>query len=164
VFDTARSTIATLASQFDAHALDGADAALAVRELGLIKRLVDGMLAKAANRVHETAAHVGSGERDAAYFVAYAAGIEANEARRAMVTAWQLESLPAVDAAVRDGRLSARHAELIADTAAAHPESEQRLLAAAKVGTRALRDACQQVQANNENPTERAKRQHASRA
>jgi hypothetical protein len=129
----------------------------------LIKRLADGMLAKAANRALTTAAHLETGERDAAHFVADAVGMSAGEARRAIATASQLESLPTVDAAVRGGRLSARQAEMIADTATAHPGFERRLLTAAKLGDRALKDACQRVRANNENAQERSKRQHESR-
>jgi hypothetical protein len=120
-------------------------------------------LAKAANRVHDTAAFLESGERDAAHFVARNVGSSLPEAQRAIATASQLESLPVIDAAVRDGRLSARQAERIAATATAHPGCEKGLLAAAKVGDKALKNACQRVRANNEPPADRAKRQHASR-
>jgi hypothetical protein len=164
VFDTFRAEAATLASQFDAGSLDAADAATAVRELGVVLRLVQGMLGKAANRVHETAAFLGTSERDAAHFVARTVGVHLGEAQRAIMTAHQLESLPATDVAVRDGRLSARHAELIAKTATAYPGSEQRLLTAAKLGERALKDACQRVQANNKDPEARAQRQHEARS
>jgi hypothetical protein len=163
VFDTLRCAAEDLASQFDAGSLDAADAATAVRELGVVLRLVQGMLGKAANRVHDTGAFLSSGERDAAHFVAGTVGLSTGEARRAILTAHQLESLPAVDAAVRDGQLSARQAELIAKTATAYPGSETRLLTAAKLGERALQDACQQVQANNDNPNARTKRQHETR-
>jgi hypothetical protein len=163
MFDTLHTEAGALASQFDVRLLDGAGAVDAVRTLGSIKRFVDGMLAKAASRVHDTAAHVGSGERDAAAFVAHTVGVEVGEARRAMATASRLEDLPATDAAVRDGRLSARHAELIAETATIYPEMEKRLLAAAKLGTRALKDACQRVQADHEDPAARSKRQRDAR-
>jgi hypothetical protein len=163
MFGTVRSQLETFAAEFDAGSLDGPAVAGAVRELGLIRRLVDGMLAKAANRALETSAHLATGERDAAHFVADAVGMSSGEARRAIATASQLESLPAVDAAVRAGRLSARQAEMIADTATAHPGNERRLLTAAKLGDRALKDACQRVRANNENPAERSKRQHEAR-
>jgi hypothetical protein len=163
MFGPVLASAETAARTFDPGSLDGAGAASAVHELGRIKRLVEGMLARAANRVHETAAHIGSGERDAAHFVALAVGVRADEARRAMATASQLTALPATDAAVREGRLSAQQAALIAGTATAYPETERRLLAAAKLGTRALKDACQRARANNEEPAERSRRQHASR-
>jgi hypothetical protein len=163
VFGTLRSTTEALAAQFDAHSLDASDAAAAVRELGLIKRLVDGMLSKAANRVHDTAAHLATGERDAASFVANAVGVDVTDARRAIVTASQLEALPETDAAVRDGRLSAQHAALIANTASVYPDVEKRLLAAAKLGTRALKDACQRAQADRENPADRSRRHREAR-
>jgi hypothetical protein len=163
VFDTLLADVQTLASQFDARSLDGEHAAAALRELGLVKRLVDGMLSKAANRVHDTAAHLGSGERDAASFVAHAVGVSTNEAHRVITTAHQLESLPVTDAAVRDGRLSASQAALIANMASQYPKAERQLLTAAKLGNQALKDACQRVQANNENAAERSKRQHSAR-
>jgi hypothetical protein len=156
--------VESLAVRFDAGALDAPGAACAVRELGLIKRLVDGMLAKAANRVHDTAGFLETGERDAAHFVARNVGSSVNEAQRTIVTASQLESLPAIDAAVRDGRLSARQAERIASTATAHPGCEKRLLAAAKIGDKALHDACQRVRAERDDPAARSKRQHETRS
>jgi hypothetical protein len=163
VFDLLCAEAEALASQFDARSLDACGAADAVRALGLVLRLVQGMLGQAANRAHDTAAYLATGERDAPHFVANAVGVSTNEARRVIATASQLESLPATAAAVSEGRLSALHAELIAQTAAAHPESEKRLLTAAKLGTAALKDACLKAQANSENPAQRSKRQHASR-
>jgi hypothetical protein len=163
VFDTLRAEAEALASHFDAGSLDASSAADAVRELGVVLRLVQGMLGKAANRVHDTGGFLESGERDAAHFVALTVGVSTGEAQRAILAAHQLESLPTTDAAVRDGRLSARQAELIAKTATAHPGSEKRLLTAAKLGDKALHDACQRVRANNEDSEARSERQHETR-
>jgi hypothetical protein len=59
--------------------------------------------------------------------------------------------------------VSIQQAARIAHTATTHPGSERRLLAAAKQGNQALKDACLRVQQNNEVPAERSKRQHATR-
>src|SRR5689334_9984807 len=121
------------------------------------------MLGKAANRVHDTAAHLASGERDAAHFVARAVGTSLGVARGAIATAAKLEALPATDALVREGRLSSRQAELIANTAALHPDAEERLLAAADLGTKALQDACLNVPAAGTDPAKLIDRQQRSR-
>jgi hypothetical protein len=156
-------TLEDFARTFDACALDGAASAAMLDRLGVIRRLVDGLVAKSANRAHETAAFLESGDRDTVHFVARTVGVSAGEARAAIATASELDALPAVDAAVREGRLSARQTERIATTATAHPGCEKRLLAAAKIGDKALKDACQRVRAEREDPAERSKRQHRSR-
>jgi hypothetical protein len=78
-------------------------------------------------------------------------------------TAKKLEKLPAIDAAVRAGRLSARQAELVADAAARHPEAEAALLAAAAEGMVPLKDACVRARADAEDRDARAARHHAAR-
>ena len=54
---------------------DGAVGALA--ELAMIRRLVDGMIAKTAKRVADTNAHATHAERNAATFVARTLGVSA---------------------------------------------------------------------------------------
>ena len=117
-------TLGDLARDFDPGRLSGPDAARMVVELGAIRRLADGMLAKAARRVDTTAAFLKTGDADAAKFVARVVGIETGEARGAIALARQLDELPATDAAVRSGELSARQAQLIADAVALNPAAE----------------------------------------
>ena len=122
MFDTLTSTrtaLERLASGFEPGTLTGEQAVRVVTELGVIRRLVDGMLGGAAKRVEETSAHAASGARDAAHLYARAVGSDASEARRAITTAKRLERLPETAAAVQEGRLSARQAELVADAATA---------------------------------------------
>src|SRR4051812_13916290 len=97
-----------VARAFDGWALSGSESVRVVEELGAIRRQVDGMLGKAAKRMEDTAAHSRHGERDAASFAARKIGVPPGEVKRAISTAKQLEDLPSVDAAVRDGKLSAR--------------------------------------------------------
>ena len=160
-----RAALETLALEFEPRTLTGEQAVRVVTELGAIRRLVDGMLGKAANRVDETSAHTrnGGSDRDAAQLVSRSVGADASEARRVISTAKKLERLPETDAAVRAGRLSARQAELVADAAIANPGAERDLLAAAGEGMVPLKDACVKARAHAEDATARAARHHAAR-
>ncbi len=158
-----RREVEAAAASFDATALVGDEAARAVDCLGAIRRLTDGMLARAALRVAETNAHLAHGDRNAAQFFARTTGLGAGEGRTAMETAAALDALPATDAAVREGRLSARQAGMIAGAAAHDPSMETALLDAASHGTTALRDACLEVSVRSEDPAARSLRQHGAR-
>ncbi len=116
------------------------------------------MLGKAARRVAETSAENGSAE------VGRLLGVGTGEVRSAVSTAKKLEALPATDAAVRAGRLSAKEATLIADAATINPAEEEHLLAVAKQGLVPLRDACVAARAAVEDPKRRRARQHRDRA
>ena len=69
--DTTRSTLNSIALEFDAAALSPEAAVRVVDQLGAIRRVVDGMLGKAAARVAET----NTGASDAAAFVARTLGV-----------------------------------------------------------------------------------------
>jgi hypothetical protein len=160
---TTRKALECLAFEFEPRTLTGEQAVRAVTELGVIRRLVDGMLGGAAKRVDETSAYSASGARDAAHLYAHEVGLDASEARRAITTAKRLERLPETAAAVHDGRLSARQAELVADAATRNPSAEASLLEAAGEGMVPLKDACVRARAEAEDPDARAARQHAAR-
>jgi hypothetical protein len=160
---TTRAALERLASGFEPGTLTGEQAVRVVAELGVIRRLIDGMLGRAAKRVDETSAHAASGARDAAHLYARAVGSDTTEARRAITTAKRLERLPETAAAVQDGRLSARQAELVADAATRNPAAEGALLEAAREGMTPLKDACVLARAQAEDPAARAARQHAAR-
>ncbi len=66
------------------------------------------MLGKAAKRVEDTAAHTYGTDRNAAELCVRLVGVGSGEAKRAIEVAGKLESLPATDAAMRAGQLSAR--------------------------------------------------------
>lgn len=160
---TTRDALQRLAAEFEPATLTGEQAVRVVEELGVIHRLTEGLLAKAAKRVSDTSAHERDGDRDAAHFYARAVGVEASEARRVIDTAKRLEQLPDTEAAVREGRLSARQAQFVAEAAAHNPGVEQALLAAAGEGMVPLKDACVVARAHAENETVRAARHHALR-
>ena len=135
-----------------------------MEEIGAIRRLADGMLAKAAKRVEDTAAHTYHGDRSAAELCVRLVGVGSGEAKRAIEIAAKLETLPATDAAVRAGRLSARQADLILSAASDDPAVERELLKVAAKGMVPLRDACIAARARREDETERAERQQAARS
>ena len=160
----ARSAIEAIARDFDPAACTGDDAVACVKELGIIRRLTDGMVAKAAERVEDTAAHAYGSDRSAAELTERLVGVSSGEAKRAIETAAKLEALPATAAAVRAGKLSMRQTDLIVATAADDPTVERDLLQAASQGMVPLRDACIAARARREDETERAARQHAKRS
>ncbi|MDQ1467098.1 MAG: hypothetical protein QOH10_1513, partial [Actinomycetota bacterium] len=69
MFDTITSTRAALqglARDFEPGTLTGEQAVRVVEDLGVIHRLIEGLLAMAAKRVADTSAHQRNGDRDAA--------------------------------------------------------------------------------------------------
>ena len=158
-FATARDALEGIARDFDAAMLSGDDARRVVEDLGVIRRLTDGMLAKAAKRISERS----SKSENATETIAASLGVSPGEVRAAIGTATELEKLPATDAAVRAGRLSPGQAKLIADAATKNPDAEGELLAAAELGLVPLKDACIRARAKVEDPDARRKRHQRSR-
>jgi hypothetical protein len=161
---TARTALESAARGFDPSTCNGQEAIDLVEELGVQRRLLDGMLGKAAKRVEDTAAYTYKNDRNAAELCARLVGVASGEAKRAIEVAGKLESLPATDAAVRAGKLSARAADLIVAAASEDPSVERELIRAAAQGIVPLRDAVIAARARREDETERAKRQQAARS
>lgn len=159
-----RSVLEKTARELDAGACTGREALDLVAELGTIRRLVDGLVARTAKRVEDTAAYTYDGHRNAAEACEQLVGMGTGEAKRAIEVAAKLEALPATDAAVRSGRLSARQADLIVTAASEDPSVERELLQAAAKGTVPLRDAVVAVRAAREGQAERSARQQAARS
>jgi hypothetical protein len=160
----ARSVVEAAARELDAAALSGQEAIDGLAALGAIRRLTDGMVGKMTKRVEDTAAYTYGSDRSAAELCVRLVGVASGEAKRAIEVASKLESLPATDAAVRAGGLSARQAELIVGAAAEDPSVEGELIKAASKGMPELRDRCVAVRAAREDQTARAARQHAKRS
>jgi Domain of unknown function (DUF222) len=153
----ARRTLDEISVAFDASVLSPQAAERVVDELAWIRNVVDAMIAKTAKRVAETS------ERDGAARVARSLGVGRGVAQAAIDNAESLEQLPATDAAVREGRLSAGQAQMIAAAATANPAAELDLLEIAERGLVPLRDACVAARAAVEDPDSRAIRQHRQR-
>jgi hypothetical protein len=103
----ARTALEAVARGFDSSC-SGRDAVRVVEQMGTIHRLADAVTVRAAKRIADTNAHVARGNRCAAELCARLVGVGSGDAKRAIDNATRLESLPAVDAAFREGRLSAR--------------------------------------------------------
>jgi Domain of unknown function (DUF222) len=154
-----RNTLDLVARDFDADSLSPVESLRVVDELASIRRLVDGMLAKTAKQLAETNTSSSNGAAE----VARRLGVRPGEVRAAIETATRLEDLPATDGAVREGRLSAGEAHMIAEAAIVNPDAEATLLKAAERGLVPLKDACIAARAAVEDPAERAQRQHRQR-
>ncbi len=89
----ARSVIELAARELDAAALDGQGAIDGLTELGMIRRITDGMVGKMTKRVEDTAAYTYGSDRNAAEVCARLVGVGTGEAKRAMEVASQLQSL-----------------------------------------------------------------------
>ena len=155
----ARIALETVARDFDPAACNGDDAIACMKELGTIRRLTDGMVAKAAKRVEDTAAYARGTDRSAAELTSRLVGVTSGEAKRAIEVARKLEALPEVDAAVRAGRVSTRQVDLIAAVASEDPSLQRDLLKAASKGIVPLREACVKARASHEDQAARSKRQ-----
>jgi hypothetical protein len=159
-----RRSVEAAGRDYDARELSGDGAVRAMEDLGAIRHVIDGMLARTAKQVADTDVHLRRGERSAPAFVARSLGMSVGEVRSAIDTAEKLDALPATDARVRAGKLSSKQAEMIADAASANPDAESALLAAAAQGLAPLKDACVKAKASAEEPGERARRQRGLRS
>jgi hypothetical protein len=167
IVERIRSVAAELeaaAHDLDATAVSGPEALDPVEALGLVRRIADGMVARTAKRIEDTAAYTRHGDRNAAETVERLVGMSTGEVKRAIEVADKLERLPETDAALRSGRLSSRQAELVVAAAAEQPEIGQELLRAAAKGVVPLRDAAVAARAAREDQADRAARQHAARS
>ncbi|MCU1459657.1 MAG: protein of unknown function endonuclease [Actinomycetia bacterium] len=151
-----------MAQGFDATC-PGTDAVDFLADLATIQHIADGLTARVSKHIADTNAFVAFGDRTAPELCARVSGIGTAEARRAIENATRWESLPATDAAIREGRLSGQEAALISAVAVHDPSLEDELLAAAGNGLTPLRDACVRARARTEDPEGRSRRQHADR-
>lgn len=161
---SAESALEVAARDFDPSACGGAETVAFLEKLGAIRRLTDGMIAKGAKRLEDTAEHTRHTDRSAAELCARVTGVSSGEAKRAIEVAAKLEALPVTDAAVRAGKLSSRATDLIVGAASEDPAVERELIKAAAKGMVPLRDAVIAARARREDETERAKRQQAARS
>jgi hypothetical protein len=159
-----RTWVVGLAEHFDAGALSTPDALVALDDLEVIARVVDGLRMQTIKRVSESGAHVCTGERDAATFIAHKLHVPLTQVRNAIHTAEELEWLPATAAMARSGQLSGPEVRAIAHAATANPAAERRLITHAGRGLRALREECTRARAEVEPPKARRERQKRSQS
>ncbi len=149
---------------FEPGCLDGEAAVAALELFGEIERLGAAGKALAARRVETTRAWQSRGTRSAAHFVAATCGSSVRSAVLALETARRLDDLPATDAALRSGRLSAAQASEIVSAAGQRPGVEAELVAAAGVESLpALQQRCRSVRAQGSGGLEAYERVRAHR-
>ncbi len=117
--------------RLDAAVLTGPQAVVLLGWFAEVERLAAAGKALVAVRAAETNQWRRDGDRSPEHWLARETGTTVGAAREALDTARRLCDLPATDAAVRDGKLSAQQAAAVADAATADPDAEQSLLDAA---------------------------------
>lgn len=160
-----REAITAYAGSFDAALFSADDARRIVDDAAAVENIAASVKAMAAARVAETELWRREGDRSPAHHLARRTGTSVSRAREALDTAARLGSLPALDAAVRRGDVSASQAGAIADAAAKDPRAEARLLDTARRGSLGeLIDECARTKAACE-PDDEARRRaiHAGR-
>jgi len=163
MFSCVASPVEALSRDFDASRLTASQAVAALRELAAIRNVIDGLISAVGAQIEESGAHKMRGERNAAAFVARELGERVGDVREMLDASSKVRLLPAVDAAVRDGKLSARRTKMIAGVAAVNPDATERLLQAASDGMQTLRDECINARAEVEDPGDRPNRQRKLR-
>ena len=118
------------------------DSAIAIEKaMAAVKVLV-------ADRAAEGSGWRGRGARSAEEDLARRSGVSTAQAKDVLVTSKRVMEQPAVEDALRDGKLSERQASMITDAAAANPSAQGALLAAAESNDLGgLRDTCGRVKA-----------------
>jgi hypothetical protein len=142
----------------------GDAAAAAVAVLGEIERLAGAAKALLARRVADTGRWQGHGDRSPAHWLARQSGTSVGEAGAVLDATGKLDDLAATDDAFRAGRLSGPQVREITAAAAANPDAEADLLAAAATESlRELRERSRLARAAGEDESARHARIKASR-
>jgi hypothetical protein len=126
-------------------------AAQVFERLATIERLAASAKTLVARRVDEAGGYRSSGCRSTAEQLAKTSGTSVSAAKRMLETSKQLEDLPVVSSALRNGVLSAPAVEVIASAASVAPETAERLVDVAQHSTFAdVRDSCLQARATGD--------------
>jgi hypothetical protein len=150
--------------RLDAACLSGPQAVALVEWFAEVERLAAAGKALVAGRAAETNQWRRDGDRSPEHWLARRSGSTVGAAKETLDTARRLEQLPATDAAVRDGKLSAQQAAAVADAATADPSAESSLLAAApKESLAELRNRAERVKAAARSAEDEAEREERIR-
>jgi len=153
-----REAMEEVAATFDERELSAEACRRVVAEAAKIERLAGTVKALAASRARWDGA-----DRSPAHALARETGTSVKEATDALVTAEKLEGLPALDAAVRAGAVSAQQAAAIAGATDDNAKAARLLDVAARSSLGELREECLRVKAASVNAEERARRIGAER-
>jgi hypothetical protein len=163
MLDDARTSLEKLAREYEPALLDGPDAVRVLRQLAVIRRITDGLIAKTTRRIEETKEAERNRERDAATGCANLLGTSITETRHGIQTAKQLDQNPVLDDAVRNGDVTVQQAGMIANATDGDTSETRKLLELVPQGNTKLRDACLAVRAARETDKERSARHRRSR-
>jgi hypothetical protein len=142
--------------------LPNPEAVRLVSQFGEAERLAGVCKTLAAVRVAETNQWRRDGDRSPEGWLARQSGSTVGAAKDALATAARLKTQPAVNKAIRDGKLSAAQAALVSEAAAADPAAEEQLLdKAARGSVGELRREAEQVKANARSRLDEASRERA---
>ena len=130
--------------ELDPARVSGPDAVRLMEAFGELKRLASTGEMLLAARAVETNQWPGDGDRSAEHWLARRTGTTYGAARVALETSARVKGLPATEQAMRDGRLSAERAALVAQAATADPDAEAELL------TRAPHESVRELQSRVE--------------
>jgi hypothetical protein len=137
---------------------------MALDDLTVIVRVAESMRNRMMKQIADTNAWAGTGALDAARYCADRTGLGTHEVRNTIEAEDRLATLPTTAAAAREGRVSAKAAQHIADAAVKNPRAEQLLLATAAEGLRRLQEACTKAKAEVQDPDERSSEQAKARS
>ena len=146
--------------------VSGTDAVNLYQQSVRVERLAHALKALLAGRIDSSGIWRRSEHRTAAAFIAWLDGVGVGEARSLLDTAEALNELPAVEEALRDGRMSGAQTREIADAARTAPAQQESLIDQAAEGSMtALRNRCRDLKATHAGKDPRAthRRIHNSR-
>jgi len=161
------AALADLLADLDPDTLVGPDAASLYAAFAKVERLGVAGKTLLAPRIATSGQWEAEGHRSPAGLLATLEGGSAGQAKRTLETGQQLEGLPSVEAALRQGKLSGSKAAEITDAAALDPRGETDLLAGSEdEPLRATRERCQRFRAtaSRQDPSAAAQRIHAARS
>ncbi len=128
-------SLAAFAQQLDAGVLLPEDAVRLVELSTKVERLANGLRLTGTAVVARSGVWQGQGDRTMGAWVARITGTSKSDAISTVTTAQQLETQPAIAAAVREGRLSPAATREVAGAVAVAPGAEAELLAQAERGS-----------------------------
>ncbi|HET9442554.1 MAG TPA: DUF222 domain-containing protein [Acidimicrobiales bacterium] len=142
------AALVSFCDRFDVDSIPGPEVGPVHQHLTRATKLLDGARTRLARRVEDSGAWRKDGDRTCEEFLARTAGTTTGAAKDRLTASKRLVDLPATEAAVRAGALSAEQAAVVADAAAANPAAEERLLATAKLEPMSgLRDEARRAKA-----------------
>ena len=130
MFDLGIEQVRQVVRELDPARLSGPDAVRLMEGFAELERLAAAGKSLVAARAVDANQWRGV-DRAPEFWLARTTGISVGAARETLETAERMQALPAVEAAVRDGKLSTPQAALVSRAAHADPDAEQQLLDAA---------------------------------